>query len=59
MAIAISGLSQTVVFSDDFESGAANWDIDGYWGVTDEYAYGGGFSFTDSPWDPTYTAGEI
>ena len=59
MAIAISGFSQTVVFSDDFESGAANWDIDGYWGVTDEYAYGGGFSFTDSPWDPTYTAGEV
>lgn len=52
-------LAQSVVFSDDFESGADLWDIDGYWDVTDEYAYEGSYSFNESPYDATYEPGEV
>lgn len=49
--------AQTVLFSDDFESGITNWTIDGYWGQTDEQAYSGSYSLTDSPYDDTYYSG--
>ncbi len=51
--------AQVEVFFDDFESGMDNWVVDGYWGISDEYAYEGAFSLTDSPYDPTYIAGEV
>lgn len=59
LAIWGSAQAQVEVFNDDFESGMDNWVVDGYWGITDEYAYEGAFSLTDSPFDPTYIAGEV
>lgn len=50
----ISAYSQTVVFSDDFESGTSNWNIVGYWGTTTEKAVSGSYSFTDSPYSTYY-----
>lgn len=50
---------QSVIFSDDFESGSDLWEVDGYWDVTDEYAFSGDYSFNESPYDPTYVAGEV
>jgi len=41
--------TQTVEFSDDFESGLSGWDLEAPWGVTSNYAYSPGNSFTDSP----------
>jgi len=35
--------------SDDMESGTENWDAGPSWGLTDEDAHGGSFSWTDSP----------
>jgi PKD repeat protein len=59
IALMFAAKAQTIVFFDDFESGADNWIVDGYWDISDEYAYGGTYSFTDSPYDPTYIAGEV
>jgi PKD repeat protein len=59
LGITILNQAQTTVFYDDFESGAGNWDVDGYWGTTDEYAFGGDYSFTESPYSDLYVAGEV
>lgn len=49
--------AQTILFYDDFESGMTNWDVAGEWDVTDEIAYGGTYSMTESPYDDTYSSG--
>ncbi len=36
--------SQTVLFSDDFESGLAGWTLTGEWGLTSDYSYNGNSS---------------
>ncbi len=41
--------AQTVEFSDDFENGAANWTLEGTWGITTAQANSGTSSLTDSP----------
>lgn len=41
--------AQTTVFSDDFESGAANFVLTGTWAVTTEEAQSGTNSLSDSP----------
>ncbi len=50
--------AQTVLFFDDFEDGDDNWDVVGYWGITDEVAYSGSNSFTESP-DGIYYSGSF
>ncbi|MFN0276857.1 MAG: PKD domain-containing protein [Chitinophagales bacterium] len=49
--------AQTVLFYDDFEDGIGSWGEAGTWGDTDEKAYGGSYSMTESPYDPTYSSG--
>ncbi|MFN3939269.1 MAG: hypothetical protein ACK4IY_01700, partial [Chitinophagales bacterium] len=51
--------AQTVIFFDDFEDGSGLWDVDGYWGVTNEESFSGDYSFNESPYDPTYVAGVV
>jgi PKD repeat protein len=46
--------AQTVLLEDDFESGASGWETTGDWDVTDEAAFSGSWSLTDSPDDDTY-----
>lgn len=46
---AFSSNAQIVVFSDDFESGLANWTVTGLWNTTTEAAFSPNNSFTDSP----------
>ncbi len=41
--------SQTVEFSDDFESGTANWVLEGAWGTTTTQSNSPTSSLTDSP----------
>lgn len=41
--------SQTLVFSDDFDSGTSNWTLTGQWGTTTAQAFNGAYSLTDSP----------
>lgn len=41
--------AQVTVFSDDFENGTANWDLEGAWGTTTAQANSGTTSLTDSP----------
>ncbi len=41
--------TQNVEFSDDFESGTANWVLQGAWGRTNAQAHTGMWSLTDSP----------
>ncbi|MBC8045448.1 MAG: PKD domain-containing protein [Fimbriimonadaceae bacterium] len=48
--------AQTIVFEDDFESGSGNWASYEDWDVTDEYAFSGSYSLTESPDDDTYEA---
>lgn len=36
-------------FRDDLESGSKNWEWGGSWGLTDQFAYSGNMSWTDSP----------
>ena len=41
--------SQNVEFSDDFESGTANWVLEGTWGTTMAHSNSGDYSLADSP----------
>ncbi len=41
--------AQTIVFSDDFESGTTNWTLSGSWGLTTNDFYLGASSLTESP----------
>jgi hypothetical protein len=41
--------AQTIVFSDDFESGIGNWNVEGAWGLTDVASNSPSNSLTDSP----------
>jgi Immune inhibitor A-like, MAM domain/Secretion system C-terminal sorting domain len=41
--------AQTIVFSDDFESGATNWTLSGSWGLATNDFYSGANSLTESP----------
>ena len=36
-------------FSGEFETGTGNWDLEGTWALTTQYAHGGSQSLTDSP----------
>jgi|GEM_PF-7094821 hypothetical protein len=51
LAIALSSnvFSQTTVFFDDFESGAAQWELTGTWGLEESFPYSGSWSLSDSP----------
>lgn len=41
--------AQTIVFSDDFESGIGNWNVEGAWGLTSAVSNSPSNSLTDSP----------
>ncbi|MEX2596864.1 MAG: PKD domain-containing protein [Salibacteraceae bacterium] len=45
----ITAQSQTVVFSDDFESGLGSWTVTGQWGLSTNQAFNGSNSLSDSP----------
>ncbi len=45
----LTARSQTIVFSDDFESGLGNWTVTGLWNTTTSYSNSPSHSFTDSP----------
>lgn len=51
--------TQTVLFEDDFESGSTGWITDADWDVSDEYAFTGSYSLTDSPYDDTYSPTDV
>ena len=42
-------LNNPLPFADGFESGVANWNLTGSWGLAANYAHGGTYSLTDSP----------
>lgn len=50
-------MAQTVEFEDDFESGTANWELTGDWGLTNAYSNSPTHSMTDSP-DGDYSANQ-
>ena len=41
--------SSAPVLTDDLETGAGNWTLTGFWGLTDEEAHSGSMCLTDSP----------
>jgi len=47
--ISLVSNAQTIVFSDDFESGTSNWTLTGDWGLSTAYSNGGANSLADSP----------
>ena len=49
MAFSFQAFAQTVEFEDDFESGSANWELTGTWGLTDAQSNSPSNSLTDSP----------
>lgn len=51
LMLSLTAQSQTVVFSDDFESGMGNWIItgNGAWGLTTTQSHSPSHSLTDSP----------
>ncbi len=53
LALALAALpplcAQTVVFSDDFESGTAAWTLSGSWGTSTAYSVSGTNALTESP----------
>ena len=46
---------QVPVFKDLFQKESKSWDLD-FWGRTDEDAYSGVFSFTDSPYTDYFSS---
>ena len=46
--IVVQGIA-SYPFCDDVESGTGNWTAETPWGVTDQYAHSGSYSWTDSP----------
>jgi hypothetical protein len=49
MTMSFQSFCQTIEFEDDFESGSANWDLTGAWGLTEAHSYSPTHSMTDSP----------
>jgi len=49
IAVTISAQSQTVVFSDDFETGTSNWTLLGSWGLSTVSSHSSTHSLTESP----------
>lgn len=47
--LSFTGFSQTVEFSDDFESGTDNWVLEGTWGLTTAQSNSPSNSLTESP----------
>ena len=46
-------LNNPLPFAEGFESGLANWNLTGSWGLTANYAHSGTYSLTDSPFSET------
>lgn len=49
LLFSLSAMSQTTVFSDNFESGSTNWTLLGSWGLSTASSHSSSHSLTESP----------